>query len=295
MMISLQGCRFGGLLDALMEHRPPWGHVLTEFIGYRADERMPERDERAAALGRRNVAMCFAPMNARSASPTFTGKRAATFVSPPSCARAEVRRRSAGATARSTANKTSPVAEFDCEEDTAGAYLNLGFALQELGRDDEAVEAFETAVELDPELEERITGEELRSPSVQLRISPFGEVEVLSTHDQLLGGRSGQTYLGCRFPADFGYARAITSEATKVADQQELFQVPADCSEVFEVVHGLAAAGVLRGQAVIGIGPAVTYRFEDQGKRPPLSAPCGGADRTHPIRRGDGVRARPEG
>ena len=67
-------------------------------------------------------------------------------------------------------------------------------------------------------VEEHIGGVELRSPSVQLRISPFGEVEVLSTHDQLLGGRSGQTYLGCRFPADFGYARAITEEATKVAE-----------------------------------------------------------------------------
>jgi pheganomycin biosynthesis PGM1-like protein/ATP-grasp domain-containing protein len=68
-------------------------------------------------------------------------------------------------------------------------------------------------------VEEHIGGVELRSPSVQLRISPFGEVEVLSTHDQLLGGRSGQTYLGCRFPADFGYARAITAEATKVAER----------------------------------------------------------------------------
>ena len=68
-------------------------------------------------------------------------------------------------------------------------------------------------------VEEHIGGVELRSPSVQLRISPLGEVEVLSTHDQLLGGRSGQTYLGCRFPADFGYARAITSEATKVAER----------------------------------------------------------------------------
>ena len=68
-------------------------------------------------------------------------------------------------------------------------------------------------------VEEHIGGVELRSPSVQLRISPLGEVEVLSTHDQLLGGRSGQTYLGCRFPADFGYAQAITSEATKVAER----------------------------------------------------------------------------
>ena len=34
-----------------------------------------------------------------------------------------------------------------------------------------------------------------------------GEVELLSTHDQLLGGPSGQSYLGCRFPADFAYAK----------------------------------------------------------------------------------------
>jgi hypothetical protein len=68
-------------------------------------------------------------------------------------------------------------------------------------------------------VEEHVGGAEVRSPSVQLRISPLGEVEVLSTHDQLLGGRSGQTYLGCRFPADFGYARAITDEATKVAER----------------------------------------------------------------------------
>jgi PGM1 C-terminal domain len=52
---------------------------------------------------------------------------------------------------------------------------------------------------------------------VQLRVTPLGEVELLSTHDQLLGGPTGQTYLGCRFPADFGYARAITQEATKIA------------------------------------------------------------------------------
>jgi PGM1 C-terminal domain len=65
-------------------------------------------------------------------------------------------------------------------------------------------------------VEERLTGPELRSPSVQLRVTPFGELEVLSTHDQLLGGPSGQTYLGCRFPADFGYARSISAEAKKI-------------------------------------------------------------------------------
>jgi hypothetical protein len=55
-------------------------------------------------------------------------------------------------------------------------------------------------------VEERITGVELRSPSVQLRVTPLGEVEVLSTHDQLLGGPSGQSFLGARLPADAAYA-----------------------------------------------------------------------------------------
>jgi len=65
-------------------------------------------------------------------------------------------------------------------------------------------------------VEERIMGEEFRSPSVQLRVTPLGGVELLSTHDQLLGGPTGQSYLGCVFPADTGYAALITREAAKV-------------------------------------------------------------------------------
>ena len=68
-------------------------------------------------------------------------------------------------------------------------------------------------------VEERITGEEVRSPSVQLRVTPLGSVELLSTHDQLLGGPSGQSYLGCAFPADSDYASLITREATKVGNR----------------------------------------------------------------------------
>jgi len=68
-------------------------------------------------------------------------------------------------------------------------------------------------------VEERIVGDELRSPSVQLRVTPLGKVELLSTHDQLLGGPSGQSYLGCRFPADPAYAVAITREAAKIGER----------------------------------------------------------------------------
>jgi hypothetical protein len=65
-------------------------------------------------------------------------------------------------------------------------------------------------------VEELISGDGLRSPSVQLRITPLGSVEILSTHDQVLGGPAGQTYIGCSFPADPGYGPQIAAEAAKV-------------------------------------------------------------------------------
>jgi len=68
-------------------------------------------------------------------------------------------------------------------------------------------------------VEERIAGKEFRSPSAQLRVTPLGQVEALSTHDQLLGGATGQTYLGCKFPADPQYAGAIMRESLKVGER----------------------------------------------------------------------------
>lgn len=57
--------------------------------------------------------------------------------------------------------------------------------------------------------EEFIPGEIKKSPSVQCRINPLGDVEVLSTHDQLLGGDNGQIFIGADFPANPSYAREI--------------------------------------------------------------------------------------
>ena len=65
-------------------------------------------------------------------------------------------------------------------------------------------------------VEERVDGAEVRSPSVQLRVLPDGSVELLSTHDQLLGGTGGQSYLGCTFPADPAYSRLISGPAEVV-------------------------------------------------------------------------------
>jgi hypothetical protein len=67
-------------------------------------------------------------------------------------------------------------------------------------------------------VEERITAREVRSPSVQLRITPTRAVELLSTHDQILHGRSGQTFAGCRFPADPAYAHTVSALGRRIAE-----------------------------------------------------------------------------
>ena len=59
-------------------------------------------------------------------------------------------------------------------------------------------------------VEEMVTADEIRSPSAQLRITPLGKVELLSTHDQILGGESGQVFIGSSFPADPAYGAEIS-------------------------------------------------------------------------------------
>jgi PGM1 C-terminal domain len=67
-------------------------------------------------------------------------------------------------------------------------------------------------------VEVMVSGQTVRSPSVQLRITPLGKVELLSTHDQILGGDSGQIFLGSRFPAEPAYARQISRSAARVGE-----------------------------------------------------------------------------
>ncbi len=63
-----------------------------------------------------------------------------------------------------------------------------------------------------------VDGERKCSPSVQCRIDPTGEASVISTHDQVLGGPTGQIFKGCTFPADAEYRRAIQEDGMKVAE-----------------------------------------------------------------------------
>ncbi len=62
-----------------------------------------------------------------------------------------------------------------------------------------------------------VEGAEKRSPSAQYRVDPLGRVEVISTHDQVLGGPSGQTFLGCQFPADHAYRLEVQAAGLRAA------------------------------------------------------------------------------
>ncbi|MBX7104281.1 MAG: ATP-grasp domain-containing protein [Gemmataceae bacterium] len=63
-----------------------------------------------------------------------------------------------------------------------------------------------------------LEGDMVRSPSVQCRIDPLGQINIISTHDQVLGGPSGQVFLGCTFPADTAYSREIQVAAQSVSE-----------------------------------------------------------------------------
>ncbi|MBL0357019.1 MAG: hypothetical protein IPP72_09090 [Chitinophagaceae bacterium] len=68
-------------------------------------------------------------------------------------------------------------------------------------------------------VEEFIYGESKRSPSVQCRINPAGEVDIISTHDQVLGGEGEQIFLGATFPAQREYCREIGFLSKLIAEE----------------------------------------------------------------------------
>ena len=59
----------------------------------------------------------------------------------------------------------------------------------------------------------------IRSPSVQCRIDPLGRVEAISTHEQVLGGATGQVYEGCSFPADDAYRLDLQKAGLRVGSE----------------------------------------------------------------------------
>ena len=70
-----------------------------------------------------------------------------------------------------------------------------------------------------------IEGHTKYSPSVQCRINPLGDIEIISTHDQLLGEDNGQVFIGANFPANAEYANSIAVLAHKISEELKQYGV----------------------------------------------------------------------
>ncbi|MEL6909315.1 MAG: peptide ligase PGM1-related protein [Cyanobacteria bacterium J06598_4] len=115
-----------------------------------------------------------------------------------------------------------PIAEFSPQkQDTASAKTALSKQLKNMSFQG-AGETWSTFSARIPELgaivEAFVEGKIKRSPSVQGYIRPSGEVEIVSTHDQILGGVDGQVYEGCYFPADADYRHELQELGLKVGE-----------------------------------------------------------------------------
>ncbi len=80
-------------------------------------------------------------------------------------------------------------------------------------------ELFQTKIpELGVIAELFVDGKSKTSPSVQGRVNEDGSVEVLSTHEQVLGGPDGQVFLGSSFPAKDAYRTQLHEYGRKVGE-----------------------------------------------------------------------------
>lgn len=63
-----------------------------------------------------------------------------------------------------------------------------------------------------------VEGQVKRSPSSQNRVNALGQAMSISTHDQVLGGPSGQVFLGATFPADDDYRLEVQAAGLRIAE-----------------------------------------------------------------------------
>jgi len=83
---------------------------------------------------------------------------------------------------------------------------------------DETWESFgRKIIERGAVVEEYIEHRPLYYPSALAWISPGGEVDVVATHDQVLGGGNGDVFQGCVFPAAPEYRAEVGASAARIA------------------------------------------------------------------------------
>ncbi|MCB9696953.1 MAG: ATP-grasp domain-containing protein [Alphaproteobacteria bacterium] len=106
----------------------------------------------------------------------------------------------------------------DLPEDRLAAQIEERLPTLRFEAPDETWEAFSAKYgEMQGVVEAFVEGDVKTSPSAQCRVNALGEAQVISTHDQMLGGPSGQVYLGCTFPAADDYRLEIQENGLRIA------------------------------------------------------------------------------
>jgi hypothetical protein len=125
-------------------------------------------------------------------------------------------------------------------------------------------------------VEELLEAPGASSPSVQVRINPRGECFVTSTHEQILGGPTGQIYQGCSFPAREEYRHELQEAGLRVARQLARCGVTSRLSVDFVALPGPDGRFTLSAVEInLRMGgtthPMLALRFLTEGKLDPAS------------------------
>ena len=95
---------------------------------------------------------------------------------------------------------------------------NLYKAIRPVAKDLSIDMFLEKFVLMEGIVEAFVEGDIKASPSVQCRINPKGEIDIISTHDQVLSGEDGQVFVGAHFPAAPAYRSEIAALSRSVAE-----------------------------------------------------------------------------
>jgi hypothetical protein len=95
-------------------------------------------------------------------------------------------------------------------------HQNLYKEIQPVAKDLTVEKFLEKFEQMQGIVEAFVEGKEKDSPSVQCRINPLGEIDIISTHDQVL---NGHVFIGAHFPAADVYRNDITTIAKVIANE----------------------------------------------------------------------------
>lgn len=132
-------------------------------------------------------------------------------------------------------NAVLDVSKFPKTNSAAAQYINNHLRLIESGTSRETY--LKKLFSLGGIVEEWVDGSNVYSPSVQVKITPDYQVQIISTHEQLFDEVTQQVFLGARYPARKLFRSSLIQQARKIGQELARQAVIGFCSVDFIVVE----------------------------------------------------------